>query len=118
MSTLEFGVVDGDGATIPGMHVQCMATTKPRLTTIAWKITLFQADGAHLLRVYQIDNPGLTGMRPGDHDFPHEHIGEPRQPDDPAWQSIGFNGMLDVFCQRCALTLDGTVPDPTAYPLR
>lgn len=118
LSTLEFGLLDGDGAAIPGLHVEIARTAMPRVASVSWKITLFHSDGFRPRRVYQIDNPGRAGMRPGDHDFPHEHVGELRQADNPAWRLIGFPAMLEVFCQRCTLTLTGPVPDPTAFQLR
>lgn len=118
MATLEFGVLDDDGATRPGLHVECAMVRGPRAAFTAWKITLFTLDGYALRRVYQIENPGRAGMRPGDHQFPHEHVAETRQPEDATWQHITFGAMLATFCTRCNLTLTGPIPDPDAFALR
>lgn len=118
MATLTFGVLDLDGATHPGLHVECAVVRGPRVAFTAWKITLFYATGYALRRAYQIDNPGRAGMRPGDHQFPHEHIADARQVDNPHWHAIAFDDMLATFCNRCNLILTSFVPDPDAFNLR
>lgn len=118
IATLEFGVVDADGSELPGLHVELCVTRGTRVAFTAWKITLFKLDGFAPRRAYQVDNPGRSGMRPGDHEFPHEHVADARQGDNPAWQTIGFDAMLRVFCERCNLTLTGPVPDVDAFNLR
>jgi len=118
LATLEFGLLDPHGAAIPGLHVECVMVRGTRVAFTGWKITLFRSDGFNTQRAYQIDNPGRAGTRLGDHDFPHEHVADARQPDNPAWAGIGFAAMLDIFCQRCNLLLGGPVPDPEAFTLR
>ncbi len=117
---LEFGVTDQAGASIVGQHVTFEVMRLPRVDLQAVKLTLFQMTSAGAVeRVYQIDNPGKRGRRPGEHDFPHAHIGEARvKPDNPAWTSISFNAMLDIFLAECNLTIASPIPDFDAFHLR
>jgi len=118
LSTLPFGVLDPRGASIRGMHVEFAALRRPRLAGLAWKLTLFSLQNFRLLRIYQLENPGRAGMRPGDHDFPHEHVLDVRQPENPQWREFAFPAMLEHVCRQCTLTLTDSPPDIDAFALR
>jgi len=118
MVTMEFGVVDPLGAAIVGQHVELAVMRSQRLAQQSIKFTLFAFDGSTLERVYQLDINGRSGLRPGDHDFPHEHIGSDRIVGAPDWNTLGLRGALALFCQRCTLTIDPPVPDIDDFALR
>ena len=115
---LSFGVLDGQSRRMRGLHIEFAVRRPKRLAVPAWKLTSFGPDGFRKQRVYQIDNPGLVGVRPGDHEFPHEHVLDARQlPDREEWRNIGFPAMREHFCERCTPVLTGPVSDPQAFQL-
>lgn len=117
MATLEFGVTDAVGAAITGMHVELAVLRHRRLRISSLKFTLFSLQGVHLERAYQLNVAGRAGLRPTDHDFPHEHMGPTRYQGAPAWCNLDLVGALALFCQRCNLTLTIAVPDVDAFAL-
>lgn len=79
--------------------------------------TLFSLEGVQLERAYQLNVAGRSGLRPADHDFPHEHMGPTRYQGEPGWCNLNLAGALALFCQRCNLTLTTAVSDVDAFAL-
>lgn len=118
LHVLEFGVLDADGARIRGLSVRFGITLMKRTGLKAHQLTLFSSHGFSPERCYDIQTSGRHGLRPGDHDFPHEHVGHARAlPDNPAWGNIAFPEMLERFCARCTLQLTEPIPDPLSFKL-
>jgi hypothetical protein len=114
-----FGVVDADGATIPGLQVEMVVFRAPRVVMERYVYTLFQLDAiGGRKRVYQLHVNHKKGVRPGDHEYSHEHIGAARIDADPTWASLSPMAAEQRFCVNCNLTLDPRLPDFDAYTLR
>lgn len=118
LATLEFGVVDADGALIRGLHVEISVQRSRRIRAMAMKFTLFSFENFRNQRVAQLDCPGRSGLQPGDHDFPHLHVGDLRIGGDASWSTLGFDGLLALFCRECNLTLNGPPPNLDDIALR
>lgn len=113
-----FGVVDGDGATIPGLLVEMIVYRAPRIIMDRYVFTLFRLDLGARRRVYQLHINHKRGVRPADHEYSHEHIGTRRVIASPDWALLTPIAAEDRFCVNCNLTLDPRLPDFDAYTLR
>lgn len=114
-----FGVVDEDGATIPGLLVEMVVFRAPRVVMERYVYTLFQLDAIGTrMRVYQIHINHKKGVRAGDHEYSHEHIGPVRIEADREWDSLSPIATEDRFCLNCTLVLDPRLPDFDAFNLR
>lgn len=114
-----FGVVDEDGATIPGLQVEMVVFRAPRVVMERYVYTLFRLDAlGGRKRVYQLHINHKKGVRLGDHEYSHEHIGDLRIEADGSWASLSPMAAERRFCLNCSLTLDPPLPDFDAYSLR
>lgn len=113
-----FGLVDADGATITGLTVEFIVYTGKQVKHNKYIFTLWRQDLGGLDRVYQQEIVHRAGLRPTDHAYSHEHIGDRRDTAIPAWGALNFRDAVERFCTRCNLTLTETLPDPDAFSLR
>ena len=116
--TNAFGVVDQDGAAIPGLQVEFLLFRGGRIVHERLTFTLRQLDFGRLVRVYQQEINRRPGLRPTDHAYSHEHIGDVRVVADPAWSDHSVALAVERFCQSCNLTLHESLPDLDAFELR
>jgi hypothetical protein len=113
-----FGVVDGDGATIPGLQVELLVYRAPRVVMERYLYTLFQLELGARRRVYQLHVCHKRGVRPDDHEYTHEHVGAVRNVAAAEWAFEDSRAAERRFCVNCSLTLTEPIPDFDAFQLR
>lgn len=117
--TLDFGLVDADGARIRGLHVGLQARIGKSVPYDIWNLTLFVNEPGWPVRMaYQLSVNRRPGLRPRDHDYPHEHIGDaPRQQAPDEWPSWEFDDAFRHFAGRIRLS-SPLPPRPGSLQLR
>jgi len=103
-----FGVVDDQGKTIAGAHVELVVFVSPYLGQVKYVFSLMKVEHGIPSRAYQLEINGRKGLKPTDHAYSHEHYGGERagrKPADVSWANLSFDGAVELFCERCHLTL-------------
>jgi hypothetical protein len=113
-----FGVVDADGATIPGLQVEFLVYRAPRTNQERYTFTLRRFELGSLSRVYQQEINTRRGLRSTDHAWSHEHIGTARIPATNDWSSLTLDAAVRRFCEQCNLSLVCPLPEIDALQLR
>ncbi len=111
-SELEFGLLDANYRTIPGLTVQLAINRLMKARVEHWKLTLFQREYGLTRRAYQLDLNWRPGLRPGDHAYSHIHYGNDRSrpvPDD--WMAWTFPRAYEFFCGQVRL-----ISPPVEHP--
>jgi hypothetical protein len=119
--TNSFGVVDGLGQGIRGVHVELSVFITPRLGIVKYVFTLMRNEPGCTARAYQLDIRVQPVLKPADHNFPHEHYGterEGRLSGDRMWVKATLDQAVNIFCEKCNLTLTGALPDYQAFNLQ
>lgn len=119
--TNSFGVVDELGQSIKGLYIELNVFISPRLKIVRYVFSLMQqVPGCHA-RVYQLDIPLKEGLKPSDHDYPHEHYGtetEGKSVGKNNWLKATLSDAVNIFCEKCNLTLTEELPDYQAFSLK
>jgi hypothetical protein len=113
-----FGLVDREGAMIPGLQAEFVVFRPPRIVMEKFVFTLWQVDLGVFHRLYQLDINRRRGVRPGDHQHSHEHLGPMRTSAEPSWAQLDFGQAVERFLSTCHLTLSEPLPDPDALALK
>lgn len=113
-----FGVMDADGKTIKGMHVELEVYVPPRLGFPKFVFSLFQYEAGRTERAYQLEVNCRPGLRPGDHNATHDHYGEARFAADASWSSLSFAESVVRFCENTNLTFTVRLPDYQEFQLK
>lgn len=113
-----FGVLDVDGAALRGLQVEFSVFRSTRTVQEKYTFSLRRVDMGVMYRVYQQEINTSTRLRPADHQWSHEHIGDLRKPADLDWSRLTFREAVARFCEQCNLTLTDSLPDFDAIVLR
>lgn len=113
-----FGVMDVDGKTIKGMHVDLDVFVSPRLGLSKFVFTLWQYEAGRKERAYQLHVNARPGLVFKDHNATHEHFGEPRFAADSTWSHLTFDEAVARFCRITNLTLIAPLPDYQDFQLK
>lgn len=116
--TNAFGVVDENGQSIKGLHVDLEVFISPRLGISKFVFSLKQFSLGRPERAYQLHINGRKGVLPGDHAYSHEHYGEPRFNADTTWGNSSFADAVKRFCLNANLTLTDDLPDYQDFDLK
>lgn len=113
-----FGVMDEEGATIRGLQVEFLVFRSPRIARDRLTFTLSLFDNGRPWRVYQQEINPQRGLKPSDHAYSHEHVGDARLTATSDWSSLDFREAVTRFCRVCNLTLEEPLPDLDDFKLR
>lgn len=116
--TNAFGVVDENGQTIKGLHVELVVFVSPRLGISKFVFSLRQFDLGRTERAYQLHINGRKGVLAHQHAYSHEHYGDPRFQADASWADASFEDAAKRFCVNTTLTLTNEIPDYQGFDLK
>jgi len=115
----QFGLVDADGAALRGLQVEFQVFRPQRIAAEKITLTLFRVElRSRTTRIYQMDINKGRRLRPGDHAFSHEHVGDARYDATEDWGTLTVEAAVAMFCSRCSLTLQAPLPAVDAFKLR
>ena len=113
-----FGVLDVDGKTIKGLHVEFEVFTSPTLGLTKFVFSLMRYELGRVERAFQLEINGRPGLRRTDHNYSHEHYGEAKFKADESWAGAGFVDAVKRLCDAVNLTLTVEMPDYESFKLR
>lgn len=116
--TNAFGVVDEQGQTIKGLHVEFEVFVSPRLGQVTFVFSLMRFELGRIERAYQLHINGRERMRADGHNRSHEHYGEARFDADKSWKDASFSEAVGRFCKNANLTLTEQLPHYQDFALK
>lgn len=82
-----------------------------------FKFCLFRREHGTPRRAYQLDTTNLPICDPGDHDWPHEHIGDTRKTFGTRDFPATFDDALEHFCKAANITFEEPIESPFEFKL-
>lgn len=113
-----FGVLDAEGAAIPGLQVEFSVFRAQRTAQEKYTFSLRRFEFGVLQRIYQQEINTRPRLRLGDHAWSHEHVGDLRVPATSDWSTLSLAEAVERFCRTCNLKLTEPLPDIDAFELR
>jgi len=117
--TNTFGVLNEQGQTMPGLHVEFEVFVSPRLGQVKYVLSLMRISFGRPERAYQLEVNCRQGLKSTDHAFSHEHYGDDgRYKADSSWANASLEVAVNRFLDICKLTLTEELPDYQGFQLK
>lgn len=115
---LAVGVITQDGEYRKALAVELLCLKSQKPFRECYKFSLFRTEFGTPRRAYQLDTTSLPLCDPGDHDWPHEHVGHDRISLGEGTYPDTFEAALDHFSRRANIVFDGPPQSPFAFHLQ
>lgn len=108
-------IIDGEYKRALTLEICCRESPKPRRT--GYKFTIFKSELGAPRRVYQLDVylPPICEL--GDHDWPHEHLGQDRVNFSNDFPKT-FDECVAYFCKKTTMEFEISLESPLNFSLR